>query len=398
MDKAGSIGADPLHARGANRRAGRGTPREERGARSPRREASQVAKERRWRYLVAAGASRPTAPWRNGIRRGFKILGPQGRLGSTPSGATERHTTSDILIGWRRAAARALDLVVVAVAGASAEPRVATWSAERATAVAPPSHHCAHASLPPGLLPDAPRPPMAHVKIAALREPRRAPARSSRGGTTLARVLQLVRTTAPPAKPDFVGDAALVAAFRRGDPAAGGALYDRHADHVHRVLRRILGPTDELPDLAHDVFLRALRALDRVEDPDALKGWLTTIAVHVARTAIVRRKRRSWLWFLPPERLPEVDSGAASADVLDAFRATHAVLETLPVDERIAFALRFVDSMELTEVAAACGTSLATIKRRLARATEKFTAEARRHPALEPWLEGGARWSRSSNR
>ncbi len=214
----------------------------------------------------------------------------------------------------------------------------------------------------------------------------------------MARVLQLVRTAALPAN---VGverdDASLVAACRNGDPAAGGALYDRHADHVHRVLRRILGPSDELPDLAHDVFIRALRSLDRVDNPNALKGWLTTIAVHVARSAIVRRKRRSWLWFLPPEQLPEVDSGAASADVLDAFRATEAVLETLPVDERIAFALRFVDAMELTEVAAACGTSLATIKRRLARAIARFATEARRYPALEPWLEGGSRWSRSND-
>lgn len=215
----------------------------------------------------------------------------------------------------------------------------------------------------------------------------------------MARVLQLIRTTTPPAKEALAeDDAALVAAFRRGEPAAGGAIYDRHADHVHRVLRRILGPSEELPDLAHDVFVRALRSVDRVEDPGALKGWLTTIAVHVARSAILRRKRRSWLWFLPPERLPEVDAGSASADVLDAFRATHAVLETLPVDERIAFALRFIDGMDLSEVAEACGTSLATIKRRLARAIVRFTTEARRHPALEPWLEGGGRWSRTSDR
>ena len=210
-----------------------------------------------------------------------------------------------------------------------------------------------------------------------------------------ARVLKLVR----PAKPLLEGDdASLVGAFRRGDPTAGGALYDRHADHIHRVLRRILGPTDELPDLAHDVFVRALRSIDRLDDPSALKGWLTMIAVHVARTAIVRRKRRRWLWFLPAERLPEVDSGAASADVLDALRATEAVLDKLPVDERIAFALRYIDAMELTDVAAACNVSLATIKRRLARAGDRFAGEACRHPALEPWLEGGARWSRPSGR
>ena len=58
-----------------------------------------------------------------------------------------------------------------------------------------------------------------------------------------------------------------------------------------------------------------------------------------------------------------------------------------------AFALRFVDGMELTEVAAACETSLATIKRRLARAGARFEAAARRQPVLEEWLEGGTRWA-----
>ena len=68
------------------------------------------------------------------------------------------------------------------------------------------------------------------------------------------------------------------------------------------------------------------------------------------------------------------------------------VLDVLPVDERIPFALRFIDGMELTEVAAACDVSLATIKRRLARSEKRFVAVAARYPELGPWLEGGARW------
>lgn len=215
----------------------------------------------------------------------------------------------------------------------------------------------------------------------------------------MAHLLKLAQLPPQLAKVAFVGDdAALVEGFRRGDPGARAALYDRHADHVHRVLYRILGVHPDLADLHHDVFVRAIGSIGRLEDPAALKGWLTMIAVHVAHTAITRRKRRGWLWFLPGEELPEMESNTASSEVRDALRATYAVLDTLPADERIAFALRFIDGMELTEVAAACDTSLATIKRRLARATERFGAEARKQPVLEPWLDGGTRWASPSDR
>lgn len=218
--------------------------------------------------------------------------------------------------------------------------------------------------------------------------------------------LKLVHSRSAPSDPStrsprgaFEGDdAALVHAFRRGDPGARAALYDRHAAHVHRVLYRILGFDRDLPDLHHDVFVRALQSLAKLDDPSTLKGWLTIIAVHVAQSAITRKKRRRWLWFLPSEELPKAPANAPSGEVLDALRATYAVLDTLPAEERVAFALRFVDGMELTEVAAACGTSLATIKRRLARASMMFETEARKMPVLEPWLEGGTRWSTPTDR
>src|SRR5262249_4720499 len=158
------------------------------------------------------------------------------------------------------------------------------------------------------------------------------------------------------------------------------ALYDRFAPHVQRVLCRVLGFDRDLADLHHDVFVRALGSLDGLRDPSALKAWITSIAVFTARTAIQRRVRGRWLSFLDHDELPEVEAVVASGEVNEALRATYALLDKLPADERIAFALRFIDGMELTEVADACGVSLATIKRRLARAEESFARRARAHP------------------
>jgi RNA polymerase sigma-70 factor (ECF subfamily) len=207
-----------------------------------------------------------------------------------------------------------------------------------------------------------------------------------------------LKLVSPPSRAFRGDDAELVRAAQAGDRAARVALYERHGDHVERVLSRVLGFQRDLDDLHHDVFVRALASLGNIDEPAALKGWLTRIAVHVALETIDRRRRRRWLWFLPDHELPEVTAVVASGEVRDALAATYAVLGRLPADERVAFALRFIDGMELTEVAAACETSLATIKRRLARASARFEAAARREPALVPWLEGGTRWNNPSER
>ncbi len=188
-------------------------------------------------------------------------------------------------------------------------------------------------------------------------------------------------------------DADLVAALRAGHPAAPTVLFDRHAPRVQRVLVRTLGFDPEIPDLVQEVFVRALQRLDGLRDGASLSGWLSGIAVFTARETIRRRARWRWLRFLPREELPEVEAPQAGPETSEALRSLYAVLEELSADERIAFALRYVEQMELTEVAEACGVSLATLKRRLARAESRFVAIARRHPALEDWIEeGGARW------
>jgi RNA polymerase sigma-70 factor (ECF subfamily) len=188
-------------------------------------------------------------------------------------------------------------------------------------------------------------------------------------------------------------DSELVAAAVRGERAAQAQIFDRHASHVTRVLARMLGTEGELADLVHEVFVMALRDLSRLTEPSALKAWLTAIAVNVARGHIRKRTRRRWLRFFAPEDVPDAEAPTADDETREAARATYAVLDKMDAEERIPFALRFIDGMELTEVAAACGVSLATIKRRLARAEAAFVEGARDRAILEPWLKGGTRWS-----
>jgi RNA polymerase sigma-70 factor, ECF subfamily len=183
-------------------------------------------------------------------------------------------------------------------------------------------------------------------------------------------------------------DEALVAALRESRSDAAATLFDRYAVHVRRVLARVLGPDPDILDLVQDVFVTALESIHKLEEPRALRAWLTQIAIFSARTRIRRRMRWRFLRFVPSEELPDVALDAVDYDGSEALRAVYRALAQLNADDRIAFALRYIEGMELTDVAGACQVSLATIKRRLSRAQSNFREAAGPEPALAQWLGG----------
>lgn len=186
-------------------------------------------------------------------------------------------------------------------------------------------------------------------------------------------------------------DASLVGAIRRGDRAATAELFDRHAPRVRRTLVRVLGHDADLADHIQDVFTRALAEIENLRDPERLSSWLASIAVFVARGTIRKRTRWRWLRFAPPDEIPDIAAATPDEAVSEELRATYAVLDEMDADLRIAFALRFIDGMELKETAAACDVSLATIKRRLKRAEQEFLFHAAKKPALAERLERSGR-------
>ena len=59
----------------------------------------------------------------------------------------------------------------------------------------------------------------------------------------------------------------------------------------------------------------------------------------------------------------------------------------MPVDERVAFSLRYIEEMSLEETAEACKVSLATVKRRLGKSRKRFAILAAKCPILLEWIE-----------
>jgi RNA polymerase sigma-70 factor (ECF subfamily) len=189
------------------------------------------------------------------------------------------------------------------------------------------------------------------------------------------------------------GDGALIEALKAGHPGAAAAFYDQNAAHVRRTLRSVVGMDPDLPDLLQEVFIRSIDRIGELKNLEEVKSWLTTIAIFTARAHIRRQARRRWLYLFSPDQTRSQHREPPSSDARRALREVYTLLEKMSVNDRIAFALRFIEGLTLPDGAAAAQTSLATFKRRLVRAEKRFLAMARARPQLAQWIEEGTRWS-----
>ncbi|MDC0685778.1 RNA polymerase sigma factor [Sorangium atrum] len=206
--------------------------------------------------------------------------------------------------------------------------------------------------------------------------------------------LRVVRKPRPPDGPAGaqLTSADILRGLHARNPAAERRLLDAYAGLVERMLFRILGDVRSLEDLVQDVFARVFSRIDDVREPEALKAFITSVTVFVAREALRKKRRHRWLAFFASDEMPEV---AASADpeARQGVRAFYRALETLDADDRLAFTLRIVEGQELTEVASACKVSLATVKRRIQRAELAFVERCKKDEVLSTWLAEGDRWT-----
>lgn len=180
--------------------------------------------------------------------------------------------------------------------------------------------------------------------------------------------------------------AGLVAAAIEGEVAARTAIYRKYAPEVARVIASVMGPDSEIGDLLQEVFVEAFRHMKKLRDAEAVGPWLRQIAVHRVRHCIRRRRRLRLLVSLDVVDFVEPEAPSASPEVREALAETYRLVESLPVDLRVAFALRHLEGLELVDVAAACGVSLATIKRRLSAADNKFRRLAEGSDKVRDWL------------
>ena len=90
---------------------------------------------------------------------------------------------------------------------------------------------------------------------------------------------------------DRLTDGQLVERAQTGEQAAFGELYDRYFERIYDFLTRMMRSRSEAEDITQDTFIRAMRSLDKLDNPASFKSWIFTIARNTALNRLQQSNR-----------------------------------------------------------------------------------------------------------
>ena len=173
-------------------------------------------------------------------------------------------------------------------------------------------------------------------------------------------------------------DASLLDAVARGDERAFAEVYDRYASILFGLLLRILHSRAEAEDVLQEVFLQVWQ---QARAFDAARGRPFTWLVTLARSRAIDRLRA--VESRDRAALRSAEEGAAAAETTEtaddaAARSEQGeivrrALAELPAEQRQALLLAYLGGMSQSEIAAAEGLPLGTVKTRTRAGLKKLS-------------------------
>jgi RNA polymerase sigma-70 factor (ECF subfamily) len=154
---------------------------------------------------------------------------------------------------------------------------------------------------------------------------------------------------------------------------------------IFRFLMGSLRDRDAAENLTQDCFLRAYVARQHFRGDASLSTWLMKIAMNLLRDHLRSKRLRFWTktreTALDPVDVSDwVPDGRSSPEAEFIARTqVKSIWETvsqLPAKQRSVFVLRFVEEMELREIAETTGMNPSTVKTHLYRALAAVRANA----------------------
>jgi RNA polymerase sigma-70 factor (ECF subfamily) len=157
------------------------------------------------------------------------------------------------------------------------------------------------------------------------------------------------------------------------------SIVQQYRPRVFRFILASLRDGDVADTLTQDCFFKAYQALEDFQGKCSMETWLLKIAVNLVRDHARSRRLQFWKRAQATARPVEDmehklsdkrQSAEANIVVNEQVRAVWIAAGKLPERQRTVFLLRFVEDMDLLEIAAATGLKEGTVKTHLFRALQ----------------------------
>jgi RNA polymerase sigma-70 factor (ECF subfamily) len=174
-------------------------------------------------------------------------------------------------------------------------------------------------------------------------------------------------------------DGELIARLADRNTQAVAEAYDQHHAAVRAFAKRLLGDASSAEDLVHEVFVALPSAMQRFRGQSSLRTFLIGIAVQHAKHHVrSATRRRAAMARLEREPLGSVLDPETAARRRELSQALTRALDTLPIEQRIAFVLCEVEERSSPDAAEIVGIPEGTLRTRLFHAKRKLREQLAR--------------------
>lgn len=181
-------------------------------------------------------------------------------------------------------------------------------------------------------------------------------------------------------------EAALVEAWRRGDPEAVRGVIAMHGPTMLRVALALCPRTEDAEEVVQDALLRAHRSLASFDAKrGSLRSWLVGVTANRAKQ--VRRGQARYGSFLARMRR-EPYAPVAPTSAQGDLEFARKRLAALPAREREAFVLVEIEELSSMEAGRVMGISGSTVRVLVGRARSRLEEAAAVSPAHPLRVEG----------
>jgi RNA polymerase sigma factor (sigma-70 family) len=184
----------------------------------------------------------------------------------------------------------------------------------------------------------------------------------------------------------------LIRKSREGDLRSFSRLVEMHRERVVRAAYSFVGNLEDAADLSQEAFIKAYDKLNEFNFKSRFYTWLYRILINTCKD-FLRRKKIQGFFFVWEKKLADDETDSQFEGVETSKNAGERLLnkelgeeivqamDCLPLQQRMAFSLRYLDGLLIQEVAESMDLSVGAVKAHLWQAIQKL------QKWLKPYIE-----------